>query len=78
MVTKTVDVGEVEPALSDLLRLAREGVEVLLAENNTPLTRLVPATPVAPEHVPGLHLSARRRVPGLHLGAIRTSDDFDA
>lgn len=67
MVTKTVDVAEVEPSLSDLLSLARQGVEVLLVQNDTPLARLFPATPVV-----------RERVRGLHPGEIRTSDDFDA
>ena len=66
-VTKTVDVGEVEPSLSDLLCLTREGVEVLLVVNNTPLARVVPTTPEVP-----------MRVAGLHPGAIRTSDDFNA
>ncbi len=66
MVTKTVDVAEGEPTLSDLLSLARQGVEVLLVQNDTPLARLVPATADGPG-----------RIPGLHPGAIRTSDDFD-
>jgi len=66
MLTKTVDVSEAQKRLTELLSLVIEGTEVILAEGNTAIARLVPiASPI------------RRRVPGLHTGAIWISDDFD-
>lgn len=66
MLTKTVDVSEAQKRLTELLSLVIEGTEVILAEGNTAIARLVPiASPT------------RRRVPGLHTGAIWISDDFD-
>ncbi len=67
MATKIVDLGKVELNLTELLTLTRQGVEILLVENDAPLARLIPETPVM-----------RTRVPGLNPGAITTSDDFDA
>jgi antitoxin (DNA-binding transcriptional repressor) of toxin-antitoxin stability system len=63
--TKTFDLTEETPPLSELLSLAREGHEVVLMEGETLLARLVPA-----QFPPS-------RVGGLNEGAIWTSDDFD-
>ena len=65
--TRTFDVSTAQPLLSELVTLALTGAEVILAEGETPLVRLVPITPVQTS-----------RIAGLHEGAIWTSDDFDA
>ena len=66
MSTKTVDVSEAQAQLPELLTLALEGNEVIIAEGDKPLARLVPvATP------------ARKRIAGLHRGTAWTSDDFN-
>jgi antitoxin (DNA-binding transcriptional repressor) of toxin-antitoxin stability system len=62
MLTKTIDVKKRLPDLKGLLSLVADGTEVVLAEGNTPIARLVPIT---------------NRVAGLHAGAIWTSEDFD-
>ncbi len=66
MNTKTVDVQEAQRQLSELVSLAQQGNEVIIAEGNTPLARLVPVTP-----------RSKPRVAGLHQGAIRTHADFN-
>lgn len=66
MLTKTVDVREVQTNLKELLAQVREGTEIVLMEGATPLARLVPIV-----------LSTTPRVAGLHTRAIWTSDDFD-
>ena len=66
MLTKTVDVREIQTNLQDLLSLVREGAKVILTEGGTPLARLAP-----------IALSTTPRVAGLHAGAIWTSEDFD-
>ena len=66
MITETVDVQEVQARFTELLSLLRQGTEVILAQDNMPLARLVPiASPT------------ESRIAGLHRGAIWTSDDFD-
>lgn len=65
--TKTIDVATTHTPLSELISLALAGTEVILAEGDTPLVRLVPVAPAKPS-----------RIAGLHQGAIWTSDDFDA
>jgi antitoxin (DNA-binding transcriptional repressor) of toxin-antitoxin stability system len=62
MLTKTVDVHKAQTELKELLSLAAAGTEIIFAEGNTPIARLV---------------SIGRRVAGLHPGAIWTSQDFD-
>lgn len=62
MLTKTIDVKKRLPELKGLLSLVANGTEVVLAEGDTPIARLVPIT---------------KRVAGLHAGAIWTSEDFD-
>ncbi len=68
MATKTIDVNEDETQLDELLSLALQGTEVILAKDNTPLARLVLVEQVTPQS----------RVAGLHQNAIWISDDFDA
>jgi antitoxin (DNA-binding transcriptional repressor) of toxin-antitoxin stability system len=66
MLTEIVDVHEAQTNFAKLLSRVLEGVEVILAQDNIPLARLVPiALPTTP------------RVAGLHEGTIWTSDDFD-
>lgn len=68
MATKTIDVNKDKAQLNDLLSLALQGTEVILAKDNTPLARLVLV------HKP----SSQPRIAGLHQNAIWISDDFDA
>jgi len=66
MSTKTVDVREAQTPLRELLPLVIAGTEIIFAEDNTPVARLVPiALPTTP------------RVAGLHAGMIWISDDFN-
>ena len=59
MLTKTIDVHEAQTNFTKLLALVLEGTEVILAQDNTLIARLVPiASPTRP------------RVAGLHGGAI--------
>lgn len=66
MSTKTVDIQEAQYTLSELLVLAQQGNEVIIAEDNIPVARLVPVT-----------LSRTPRIAGLHQGSIRVHPDFD-
>ena len=66
MLTETIDVHEAQADFTKLLSRVLEGVEVILARDDTPLVRLVPIT--SPD---------KPRVAGLHKGAIWISDDFD-
>jgi antitoxin (DNA-binding transcriptional repressor) of toxin-antitoxin stability system len=66
MLTETVDIQEIQTRFTELLSLVQEGVEIILAQDDMPLARIVPVTP-----------STKPRVAGLHRGAIWTSDDFD-
>ncbi len=61
-----VDVQEAQRQLSELLSLAQQGNEVIIAEGNTPLARLVPVT-----------LPSKPRVAGLHQGAMHMHNDFN-
>ena len=65
--TKTVDIAKPGAALSDLVLMALSGTEVILAEGDKPLVRLVPVEP-----------RAGSRTAGLNRGAMVASDDFDA
>ena len=65
--TKTVDICERHEDLSELISLAREGTEIILANGITPLARIVPVEPVT-----------TKRIMGLHEGQTWMSDDFDA
>ena len=67
MSTKTVDICETHEGLSELITLAQEGTEVILANGATPLARIVPVEPVK-----------KKRIAGLHEGQGWMSDDFNA
>lgn len=66
MSTRTVNIHEAKTHLSELLALALEGEEVIIAKANKPIARLVPL--VTPR---------KKRVFGLHRGEFRIGDDFD-
>jgi antitoxin (DNA-binding transcriptional repressor) of toxin-antitoxin stability system len=68
IMTRTVDVAHPDAALDELVRLARNGTEVLFTLNNRLMARLV-AEPDAPP---------MKRMAGLHAGCVEMSDDFDA
>ena len=63
MQTKTVEIQDIQASLDELLLLVREGVEIILTEDGTPLARLTP-------------VEAGQRIPDLHPGGWM-SDDFD-
>ena len=65
--TTTIDIAESGAALSDLVSLALSGTEVILADGNKPLVRLVPVETITVS-----------RKAGLNQGAMVASDDFDA
>jgi len=62
MPAKTIDVHEAQTNFTKLLALVLEGTEVILAQDNTLIARLVPIVS-----------SIKPRVAGLHEGAIWTS-----
>lgn len=66
MTTKTVDLGEAQSHLTELVALVKEGAEVIITEDGTPLARLLPMV-----------VATKPRVAGLNPGAIWVSDDFD-
>lgn len=66
MSTKMVDVQEAQRQLVELVSLAQQGNEVIIAEGNMPLARLVAVAP-----------RAKPRVAGLHQGAMRMHSDFN-
>jgi antitoxin (DNA-binding transcriptional repressor) of toxin-antitoxin stability system len=65
MLTRTIDLGDAQADLRELISLVLEGTEIILTEDSTPLARLVPIDAKTPRQV------------GLHAGAIQISDDFD-
>lgn len=67
MSATTIDVHDAQTQLVQLLALALKGGDVVIAQNNVPLVRLVPVEPQ----------TARGRTAGLHKGAIRMSADFN-
>jgi prevent-host-death family protein len=66
MSSKTVNIHEAKTHLSELLALAMQGEEIIIAKANRPLVRLTPLEPPKKE-----------RRAGLHEGSYWTSDDFD-
>jgi antitoxin (DNA-binding transcriptional repressor) of toxin-antitoxin stability system len=63
---KTVDIHDTQTSLSELVSLALEGKEIVIAKDDKPLARLVPISE-----------SEQPRIPGLNRGEIWTSEDFD-
>jgi antitoxin (DNA-binding transcriptional repressor) of toxin-antitoxin stability system len=66
MSSKTVDIHDTQTSLSELVSLALEGNEVIIAEDDKPLARLIPISE-----------SKHLRIAGLNRGEIWTSEDFD-
>jgi prevent-host-death family protein len=66
MSSKTVDIHDAKASLSELVSLALEGHEIIIAEDDKPLARLIPISESKPA-----------RTAGLNRGEIWTSDDFD-
>ena len=64
MTVRLVNTHEAKSRLSELIREAEEGVEVIIARNGHPVVRLVPWRPERPA-----------RVPGAWAGQVRGSDD---
>ena len=67
MATKTIDINDAKNQLSELLMLAKKGTDIILAQDDIPLARLVPVG----------DKSSRPRIAGLHEGAFLISEDFD-
>ncbi|MCL4708993.1 type II toxin-antitoxin system prevent-host-death family antitoxin [bacterium] len=68
MTTQTVTLKDAQTRLAELLTLAQAGNEIIIADGNKPLARLVPIAAAKP----------KRRIAGLQRGKIWMSDDFDA
>lgn len=64
MVTRVVNTHDAKSRLSELIREAEEGVEVIVARNGHPVAKIVPWVPDRPE-----------RVPGAWAGLVHGSDD---
>ena len=63
MEPQTIDIGDAQVRLKELVDQVADGAHVILSEGDKPVAQLLPVG---------------RRVAGLHAGAIRTSEDFDA
>lgn len=66
MTTLPIDIRDAQSHLLQLFSLARQGQEIVIAENEVPIVRFVP--------VPN---ATQRWIAGLHRGAMRTHDDFN-
>jgi prevent-host-death family protein len=53
MTTRIVNTHEAKSRLSELIRAAEEGVEVILARNGQPVARIVPWRSPRPSRTPG-------------------------
>jgi prevent-host-death family protein len=53
MTTRVVNTHEAKSRLSELIRAAEEGIEVIIARNGQPVARIVPWQPARPKRVPG-------------------------
>lgn len=67
MSTRTVNIHEAKTHLSELLAMAMEGEEVIIAKANKPMVKLVPIMPQ----------KGKNRVFGMHRGEVWISEDFD-
>jgi antitoxin (DNA-binding transcriptional repressor) of toxin-antitoxin stability system len=65
MAVETIDIKIAGKEVARWVELARQGVDVVLMDEDTPLARILPVD--APS----------KRIPGLNRGEIKTSDDFD-
>jgi len=66
MTTLTIDIRDAQSQLLQLFSLARQGQEIVIAENEVPVVRFVPVSN-----------ATQRRTAGLHRGAMRMHDDFN-
>ena len=64
MTTRVVNTHEAKSRLSELIREAEEGVEVIVARNGHPVAKIVPWPPIR-----------AARVPGAWAGLVGYSDD---
>jgi prevent-host-death family protein len=64
MVTRVVNTHDAKSRLSELIREAEEGIEVIVARNGHPVAKIVPWKPERPT-----------RVPGAWAGRVHGSDD---
>lgn len=64
MVTRVVNTHDAKSRLSELIRDAEEGIEVIVARNGHPVAKIVPWKPERPP-----------RVPGAWAGRVQGSDD---
>lgn len=67
------NVGEAKARLSDLLKRALLGEEIVIARDNKPLVRLVPVAPVPKRRAPG---SAKGKILEIAPDFDNTPDDF--
>ena len=65
MATTTVDIAKTPTQLADLLSLALQGTEVIIANGDQTLARLVPV------------VQPKLRIGNLNPGSILTTEDFD-
>ncbi len=68
MTTQTVTIEDVQARLAELLNLVQAGNEIIIAQGDQPVARLVAIAESKP----------KRRIAGLHRGKIWMSEDFDA
>lgn len=68
MATKTVSLEQAESHLSELIRAAEQGEDIVIAEGDRPRVKLVPI----------VQSPKKKRVFGQHRGKIHMSEDFDA
>lgn len=66
MKTRAIDVQKSKIEIQDLVPWIKAGEEIILAEGDKPIARIVPIVS-----------STKERVPDIHAGQIWTSDDFD-
>ncbi|HTD85447.1 MAG TPA: toxin-antitoxin (TA) system antitoxin [Candidatus Binatia bacterium] len=69
---KTVEISNSSTSLTEVVKLAREGDEVILTDGNEPVAKLVLIKSDSRNRIEG------PRKLGLHRGAWQISDDFDA
>lgn len=67
MSSPTINLDHVKQQLADLLALVEQNGDIVIAQDGTPLARIVSMSP-----------PKKRRTAGLNRGMIWTSDDFDA
>lgn len=64
--SKRYNIAEAKARLSDLVREASVGYEVIIARDNRPVAKLIPIA------------TTRARTPGSAAGLVTIADDFDA